>query len=78
MAALMHPLFFSSIGLVVGDHAHSRGLKLDDDYGPLQPRPFYDFMYLYQPHPTLHHHSSATKQPKCVSITARTEIALYY
>jgi len=29
-------------GLVVGDPAHSRGLKLDDHCGPFQPRPFYD------------------------------------
>jgi len=27
---------------VVGDPAHSRRLKLDDHYGPFQPRPFYD------------------------------------
>jgi len=27
---------------VVGDPAHSRRLKLDDRYGPFQPRPFYD------------------------------------
>jgi len=31
-------------GLVVGDPAHSRGLKLDDHCGPCQPRPFYDSM----------------------------------
>ena len=30
-------------GLVVGDPAHSRGLKLDDHCGPFQPRPSYDF-----------------------------------
>ena len=29
-------------GLVVGDHAHSRGLKLNDHCGPFQPRPVYD------------------------------------
>ena len=29
-------------GLVVGDPAHGRGLKLDDLCGPFQPRPFYD------------------------------------
>ena len=29
-------------GLVVGDPAHSRGLKLNDHCGPFQPRPFYD------------------------------------
>ena len=29
-------------GLVVGDPAHSRGLKLHDHCGPFQPRPFYD------------------------------------
>ena len=28
--------------LVVGDSAHSRGLKLNDHCGPFQPRPFYD------------------------------------
>ena len=31
-------------GLVVGDPAHSRGLKLDDQCGPFQPRPFNDAM----------------------------------
>ena len=31
-------------GLVVGDPAHSRGLKLDDHCGPFQPRTFYDSM----------------------------------
>jgi len=30
--------------LVVGDPAHNRGLKLDDHWGPFQPRPFYDCM----------------------------------
>jgi len=30
--------------LVVGDPAHSRGLKLDEHWGPFQPRPFYDSM----------------------------------
>ena len=30
-------------GLVVGDPAHSRGLKLDGHCGPFQPRPFYDY-----------------------------------
>jgi len=34
-------------GLVVGDPAHSRGLKLDEHCGPFQPRPFYDSMILY-------------------------------
>ena len=29
-------------GLVVGDPAHSGGLKLDDHCGPFQPRPSYD------------------------------------
>ena len=29
-------------GLVVGDPAHSRGLKLDNHCGLLQLRPFYD------------------------------------
>jgi len=33
-------------GLVVGDPAHSRGLKLDDRCGPFQPRPFYDSVIL--------------------------------
>ena len=33
-------------GLVVGDPAHGRGLKLDDHYGPFQPKPFYDSMIL--------------------------------
>ena len=33
-------------GLVVGDPAHSRGLKLDDHCGPFQPRPFYDSIKL--------------------------------
>ena len=33
-------------GLVVGDPAHSRGLKLNDHCGPFQPRPFYDSMIL--------------------------------
>jgi len=35
-------------GLLVGDPAHSRGLKLDDHCGPFQPRPFYDCMILWQ------------------------------
>ena len=29
-------------GLVVGDPAHSRGLKLDEHCSPFQPRPFCD------------------------------------
>jgi len=29
-------------GLLVGDPAHSRGLKLNDHCGPFQPRPSYD------------------------------------
>jgi len=33
-------------GLVVGDPAHSRGLKLGDHCGPFQPRPLYDSMIL--------------------------------
>ena len=33
-------------GLVVGDPAHSSGLKLDDHCGPFQPRPFSDSMIL--------------------------------
>ena len=33
-------------GLVVGDPAHSRGLKLDDHCGPFQPRPFCDSVIL--------------------------------
>jgi len=32
--------------LVVGDPAHSRGLKLDDHCGPFQPKPFYDSVIL--------------------------------
>jgi len=28
-------------GLLIGDPAHSRGLKLDEHCGPFQPRPFY-------------------------------------
>ena len=31
-------------GLLVGDPAHSRGLKPDDHCGPFQPRPFCDSM----------------------------------
>ena len=31
-------------GLVAGNPAHNRGLKLDDHCGPFQPRPFYDSM----------------------------------
>ena len=31
-------------GLVVGDPAHSMGLKLDH-YDPFQPRPFYDSLH---------------------------------
>jgi len=31
-------------GLMVGDPAHSRGLKLNDHCGPFQPRPFCDSM----------------------------------
>jgi len=31
-------------GQVVGDPAHSRGLKPDDHCGPFQPRPSYDLM----------------------------------
>ena len=31
-------------GLLFGNPAHSRGLKLDDHCGPSQPRPFYDSM----------------------------------
>ena len=33
-------------GLLVGDPAHSRGLKLHDHCGPFQPRPSYDSMIL--------------------------------
>ena len=33
---------FGQPGLVVGNPAHSRGLKLNDHCGPFQPRPFYD------------------------------------
>ena len=32
--------------LVVGDPAHSRGLKLDEHCGPFQPRAFYDSVIL--------------------------------
>jgi len=32
-----------SLALVVGDLAHSRGLKLDGHCSPSQPRPFYDY-----------------------------------
>ena len=35
---------YFDFALVVGDPAHSRGLKLDDRYGPFQPRSFYDSM----------------------------------
>ena len=35
-------------GLVVGDPAHSRGLKLHDHYSSFQPRPFYDSMIVFQ------------------------------
>jgi len=31
-------------GLVVGNPAHSRGLKQDNHCGPFQPRPFYGSM----------------------------------
>ena len=31
-------------GLLVGDPAHSRRLKLNGHCGPFQPRPFYDSM----------------------------------
>jgi len=33
-------------GLLVGDPAHSRGLKLNEHCGPFQPRPFYDSMVI--------------------------------
>ena len=33
-------------GVVVGDPAHSRGLKPGEHCGPFQPRPFYDSMIL--------------------------------
>jgi len=33
-------------GLLIGDPAHSRGLELDEDCGPLQPWPFCDSMIL--------------------------------
>ena len=33
-------------GLLVGDPARSRGLKLDDHCGPFQPRPFCDSMIM--------------------------------
>ena len=31
---------------VIGDPAHSRGLKLNDHCGPFPPRPFYDSMII--------------------------------
>jgi len=31
-------------GLLVGDPAHSRGLKLNDHCGPFEPRSFHDSM----------------------------------
>ena len=34
-------------GLVVGDPAHSRDLKLHDLWAPFQPKPFYDSMVLW-------------------------------
>ena len=34
-------------GLVVGNPAHSRGLKLGDRCGPFQPRPFYDSIFFH-------------------------------
>ena len=36
-------------GLVVGNPAHSRGLKLDEHCGPFQPRPSYVSMFLSTP-----------------------------
>jgi len=36
-------------GLLVGNPAHSRGLKPDDHCGPFQPRPFCDSMILKVP-----------------------------
>ena len=33
-------------GLLVGDTAHSRGLKADDHCSPFQPRPFYDSLMI--------------------------------
>jgi len=33
-------------GQVLGNPAHSMGLKLDDHCGPFQPRPFYDSVIL--------------------------------
>ena len=34
-------------GLLVGNPAHSRGLKLNDRCGPFQPGPFYDIIPWY-------------------------------
>ena len=34
-------------GLVVGNPAHSKGLKPDDHCGPFQPKLFYDSMNLF-------------------------------
>ena len=37
-------------GLLVGDPAHSRGLKFNDHCGPFQPRPFYDSIKIFHVH----------------------------
>ena len=34
-------------GLLVGDPAHSRGLELDEHWGPFQPRPFYGMILCF-------------------------------
>ena len=36
-------------GLLVGNPAHGRGLKLDEHCAPLQPRPFYHPITLWLP-----------------------------
>ena len=56
-------------GLVVGDSAHSRGLKLDGHCGPFQPRPFYDSMILDH---SFHINSFCTKRSEkilCIGVT---------
>ena len=46
----MAPYGFSGQpSLVVGDHAHSRGLELNEHCGPFQPRPFYDSIRVCHP-----------------------------
>jgi len=45
---------------VVGDPAHSRGLKLDQHCGPFQLRPFYDSVIYIQTSFLLNEYRSAT------------------